>query len=152
MVRVFVAQTHESERTAVCEFLKAAGYNPEAHETDPSKLTWLGRELFLAHEPTILVTSQRDVYGCDYISRMLHACLMLKKEPSLTVVYSRAVTARYQEIRYMAEYLLKMSSISTDLHKVKLVSKEAHGDTPAEHAEILAQMDKFLKLHAPQRT
>lgn len=150
MVKVFVAQTHDRERDAVCSFLEAAGYHPKPYGTSPSQLNGLCRELLFLETPAALVTSQRDLFGCDYISRLLHAYFLSKpKLPTLTVIYSRAV-AYPQNIHHMSEYLLEMFQISTQMHTVKLVPKAYDTTQQREHGKVLGHIQNFEASLIPQ--
>ncbi len=140
MVKVFVAQTHEHDRGPLCDFLKAAGHDARPHNTDMSSLVWLTRELMFSTDPSVIVSSQRDLLGHPYISNMLHAVAFNLHVPTLTIVYSRA--AAHQE--HMVGVVRFMAALgSTPEHQLKIVPKVAEDTVAAEHGTVLSYINGF---------
>ena len=143
MVKIFVAQTHERDRSLVSDFLKASGYDDVlSFGTDPASLTWLSREMMFATKPFVVITSQRDMYGCDYISNLIHAVTLNLPKKTLTVVYTRV--AAHQEhmpgvIRYLADLL------NIPQHLLRIVPKVSDITKPKEHATILSHIQEFAQ-------
>lgn len=156
MVKVFVAQTQKKDRDLLCDFLTAAGHDVEAHQTDPLSRVWLIRKMSFMTEPFTLVSSQRDDYGCNYVSNILHAVAFHLKVPTLTIAYSRAVGHQEHmpgviqflvDLRNFPNRQLEMMSeleiAHAKKHKVKMVPKMEGDTVAAEHDTILAYINGF---------
>lgn len=141
MVKIFVAQTHERDRSLVSDFLKASGYDDvSSYGTDPASLTWLSREMMFAAKPFVVITSQRDMYDCDYISNLIHAVALNLPNKTLTVVYTR-VAAHQEHMPGVIRYLADLMNIPQ--HHLKIVPKVSDITKPKEHATILSYIQKF---------
>ena len=141
MVKIFVAQTHERDRSLLAEFLNSSGYSDvSSYATDPSTLTKLTREMMFLDKPLVIVTSQRDMFGCDYISNLMHAVTLNLPKKTLTIVYTRA--AAHQEhmpgvIRYFADLM------NTPHHQLKIVPKVSDDMKPKEFGAIISHVQEF---------
>lgn len=156
MVKVFIAQTQAKDRDLIRDFLMAAGHDVESHATDPLSRVWLIRAMSFMAQPFTLVTSQRDDYGCDYVSNILHAVAFSLHVPTLTVAYSRAIA--HQEhmpgvIRFLSdlrsfpniqlEMMSELEIANAKKHKLKMVPKIAENTVDAEHQTILTYINEF---------
>jgi hypothetical protein len=140
MVQVFVAQTHEKDRSAVADFLKASGHDVKAYGTDPMSLTWLTREMMFVNAPSVIVTSQRDLMGHPYISNLIHAVAFNLSKPTLTIVYTRAA-AHQEHIQGVVHYLARL--VSTSRHELKILPKDAEDTRGIEHKILLSYINSF---------
>jgi hypothetical protein len=141
MVKIFVAQTHERERSLVSDFLKVSGYDDvSSFGTDPASLTWLSREMMFATKPFIVITSQRDMYGCDYISNLIHAVTLNLPKKTLTVVYTR-VAAHQEHMPGVIRYFADLVNIPN--HQLRIIPKVSDDTRPKEHAIILNYIQEF---------
>lgn len=140
MVKVFVAQTHAHDRDPLCDFLKAAGHDAHPHNTDMSSLVWLTRELMFSTDPSVIVSSQRDLLGHPYISNMLHAVAFNLHVPTLTIVYTRAA-AHQEHMVGVVRFLADLGS--TPKHQLKIVPKDSESTRDAEHRLVLSYINDF---------
>jgi|GEM_PF-4523185 len=145
-MKVFVAQTHERDRSPLCDFLKASGLNATPHATDGISLTWLTRELWFIREPAVIVTSQRDLIGCDYLSNILHAVALNLPVKTLTIVYSKAL-ANQSHMPGIVSYLTKMHG--NDSHQLKFVPKISDDNREIEHGIIVQSINDFAQQLTP---
>ena len=162
MVKVFVAQTQKKDRDLLCDFLAAAGHDVASYATDPLSRVFLAQKMSFMTKPFVLASSQRDDFGCNYVSNILHAVTLTMPMPTLTIVYSRAVG--HQEhmpgvIKYLAdltsipEYRLDMLSpqemqlemMNIKRHPIKMVPKLEEGTVIAEHETILSYIKRFAQ-------
>jgi hypothetical protein len=158
MVKVFVAQTQKKDRDLVCDSLTASGQDAEPHATDPLSRVWLIRKMSFMTEPFALVASQRDDYGCEYVSNLLHGVAFNLHVPTLTIVYSRAVG--HQEhmpgvIKFLSdlrdfptrqlEILSELEIENAKKHKLKMIPKFAEDTRTAEQETILAYINDFVQ-------
>ncbi len=141
MAKIFVAQTHERDCRLVCDFLKTSGCNDvEPHATDPVSRVWLSRQMALMADPFVLVTSQRDAFGCDYISNLLHVVPLYKSQKTLTVVYTRAA-AHQQHVAGVVRFLSDL--MSTPKHGLKILPKDSEDTRNLEHDILLSYINGF---------
>lgn len=140
MAKIYVAQTHEVERRLLCESLNKAGYQAHPYQTDMTSLMWLSREMAFLNEPAVIISSQRNLYGCDYVSNIIHAVVSTVPARTLTVVYSQAA-AYPGHIPEMVNLLAKLSS--TSRHGLKIVPKLSEETRPKEHGIILSHVIDF---------
>lgn len=140
MVKVYVAQTHQKYRDLVGDFLVRAGHDVELFGTDANSLVRVSREMLFKAEPFALVTSQRDIAGCPFISNLLHATAKNLSPRTLTIVYSRAVIHQ-DDIPGVFNYLADLEG--TEKHSVRMVGKEAENTRDAELGYILSYLREF---------
>lgn len=156
MVKVFVAQTQKRDRDLVCDFLTAAGHDVEAHATDPLSRVWLIRSMSFMSKPFALVSSQRDDYGCAYVSNMLHAVAFNLPVPTLTIAYSRAIAHQQHmpgvirilnDLRDFPNTQLEMMSEleieNAKKHKLKMIPKIGKDSVGEEQGTILTYINEF---------
>ena len=142
MVKIFVAQTHEKDRTAVADFLKAAGHDIISYGTDPVSRIWLTRQMMFTSQPFVVVTSQRDMLGCDYVSNLVQAAVLTFHVPTLTIVYTRAA-AHQEHMPGVAHYFAEL--MMNPLHQIKIVPKVLDDTRSNEHETILSHVNDFAK-------
>lgn len=141
MVKIFVAQTQERDRSPLCDFLKAAELDVHPYETDANARLFLITEMYLSAKPYVLVTSQRDKIDCDYMANILHTVALASPPKTLTVVYSRAV-AHQAHMYGIAAVMAKMEP--TQRHGLRFVPKFSETSRAQEHAQILQHIHEFL--------
>jgi hypothetical protein len=103
-------------------------------------LIWLTRDMMFSTQPFVVVTSQRDSFGCDFISNKIHTAAFCMMPKTLTIVYSWSL-AHQESIQGMVRYLSDLNNVPR--HQLRFVPKIAEDTREEEHQTILKYINEF---------